>query len=228
MIRIENLEVNYGINKVLKGINHVFETGFVHGIVGLNGSGKTTFFNTITKNVQPNEGAIFFDDEKLKREQTAYLETSNYFYSGITGNEYLKIFNQTNPDFNLDNLQQYLKLPLDEITENYSTGMRKKLALLAILKQNKNIYLLDEPFNGLDLETHKVLELIIVALKNKGKTILISSHIIDPLITVCDKIHVLDSGVFKKSYPKENFNELEEALFSELKNSAKIIIDKSV
>lgn len=228
MIKIENLEVCYGSHKVLNSINATFQYGLVHGIVGLNGSGKTTFFNSIAKNIKPSAGTIFWQNENLKREQTAYLETSNYFYSGITGNEYLKIFKQTNPDFNLENLQQYLKLPLDEITENYSTGMRKKLALLGVLKQNKDIFLLDEPFNGLDLETNKVLELILLALKNKGKTILISSHIIDPLITICDQIHVLEAGNFIKSYSRDEFSELEEALFAELKNQAKIVIDKSV
>jgi len=62
-------------------------------------------------------------------------------------------------------LQEFLKLPLDDLIETYSTGMKKKLALLGILKQDKQLFLLDEPFNGLDLETNKILDFILTTLK---------------------------------------------------------------
>ncbi|MFA5973284.1 MAG: AAA family ATPase [Lentimicrobiaceae bacterium] len=146
----------------------------------------------------------------------------------MTGNEYLKIFKQTNPDFNLISLQEFLILPLDNLIETYSTGMKKKLALLGVLKQNKQIFLLDEPFNGLDLETNKILELIITTLKEKGKTVFVSSHIINPLLTVCNQIHYLENGKFTKTFEKENFHHIEDELFKKLKAEAKIIISKSI
>jgi ABC-2 type transport system ATP-binding protein len=85
-----------------------------------------------------------------------------------------------------------------------------------MLKQEKNIYLLDEPFNGLDLETNKIVEQIILNLKQNGKTVFMSSHIIYPLLKICDEIHFLEKGNFIKHYSKSNFNEIEEDLFGKL------------
>ena len=125
-------------------------------------------------------------------------------------------------------MQDYFKLPLNELIENYSTGMKKKLALISILKQDKPVYILDEPYNGLDLETNQILEIIITTLQQKNKTILISSHILEPLLTTCDKIYLLEDGIFKKTYEKDNFKNIDEELFGKLRNEAKIIISKSI
>lgn len=134
MISVKNLSVKFGENEVLKNLNIDFFTKSIHGIVGLNGAGKSTFFNALAKTLKPNSGSIKINNVDLKIKDTAYLETVNFFYSRITGNEYLKIFSQTNSAFDLPVLQNYFKLPLNELIENYSTGRKKKLALLAVLK----------------------------------------------------------------------------------------------
>lgn len=228
MIKIQSLTFSYGNHKVLDEISIDFEQNKVYGLVGLNGAGKTTFFNVLSTNIKASSGNVLFNDQAINYKNIAYLETVNYFYSRITGNEYLKIFRQTNPDFNLNIMQDFFQLPLDELIETYSTGMKKKLALLGVLKQNKKIFLLDEPFNGLDLETNKILELIITTLKEKEKTLFVSSHIIDPLLKVCDEILFLENGKFTKTFEKSNFNKIEEELFRKLKAEAKSIISKSI
>jgi ABC-2 type transport system ATP-binding protein len=228
MISVQNLSIAFNEHLVLDNISMSFEEGKVHGIVGLNGAGKTTFFNALAKTLKPDEGLVEKDGIPLTIKDTAYLETVNFFYSRITGNEYLKIFKQTNADFNLQTFQQYFKLPLDELVENYSTGMKKKLALLAILKQDKPIFILDEPFNGLDLETNKILELIITTLKQKGKTVFISSHIIEPLLTTCNNIHLLENGSFIKSFEQAEFDKIDDALFGKLKEEATQIISDAL
>ena len=228
MINVKDLSINFNSHEVLKNITIDFEEGLVHGIVGLNGAGKTTFFNVLAKMLKPDSGEIIQNETALEIKDTAYLESSNFFFSRITGNEYLKIFRQTNTEFNLAALQEYFKLPLDELIENYSTGMKKKLALLAVLKQDKPVFILDEPFNGLDLETNKILEIIIVSLRQKQKTVFVSSHIIDPLLTVCDKIHLLENGCFVKTYLKTDFSKIEEDLFGKLKSEATQVISKAI
>jgi ABC-2 type transport system ATP-binding protein len=228
MISIQNLSVTFSEHVVLNNISMNFEQGQVHGIVGLNGAGKTTFFNALAKTSKPDEGIFKKDNIVLTIKDTAYLETVNFFYSRITGNEYLKIFKQTNGDFNLNSFQQYFKLPLDELVENYSTGMKKKLALLAILKQDKPIFILDEPFNGLDLETNKILELIVTTLQQKGKTVFISSHIIEPLLSTCNTIHLLENGSFIKSFAQAEFDKIDDALFGKLKEEATQIISDAL
>ncbi len=228
MINIQSLAFSFSDHKVLDDISIDFLQNQVHGIVGLNGAGKTTFFNVLSTTLKAQTGSIKFNGNSITNKDIAYLETVNFFYSRITGNEYLKIFKQTNPDFNLNALQEFMKLPLDDLIETYSTGMKKKLALLGVLKQNKQIFLLDEPFNGLDLETNKILELIITTLKEKGKTVFVSSHIIDPLLTVCNQIHYLENGKFTKTFEKENFHHIEDELFKKLKTEAKTIISQSI
>lgn len=228
MIKINNVTVSFDKKIVLDKINADFTIGKLYGIVGFNGAGKTTFFNTLSCGIKPDSGNITINGEKISNKIAGYLETNNFFYSGITGNEYLKIFNQSNSNFNLSVLQEYMKLPLDNLIETYSSGMKKKLALLAVLKQDKSVYLFDEPFNGLDLETNKVLEIIILALRDKGKTIFISSHIVDPLFHVCDEIMFLENGRFIKSFHKNEFNTMEEALFGKLKEEARVVISKSI
>jgi len=228
MISIKNLTVQFSSKIVLNDISIDFTPNYIHGIVGLNGAGKTTFFNSLSTNLKVNRGELKFNTAALNYYDIAYLETNNFFYSKLTGNEYLNIFTQTNPEFDLSTLQEFMQLPLDELVESYSTGMKKKLALLGILKQKRSIFLLDEPFNGLDLETNKILELIITTLKAKGKTVFLSSHIIDPLLTVCDEIHFLEHGQFTKKFEKADFHRIEEELFKKLKTAAQEKITNSI
>jgi ABC-2 type transport system ATP-binding protein len=228
MIEIKDIYVSYGDNCVLKGLSSSFNTSEIHGIVGLNGSGKTTLFNTIAKVIIPDSGQILFNNNIMKRSDTEFLETENYFYSNVTGNDYLKIFSASNKNFSLNAFQGLFRIPLDDIIETYSNGMKKKLALLAVLKQDKTIYIFDEPFNGLDLETNKVLEIVIKRLKEKGKTIFISSHILEPLTDICDNIHLLSNGKITASYKENNYYELKRGLFDELIKSADKIIGNSL
>jgi len=182
----------------------------------------------LAKVLKPDTGLLKLNGVNLGIKDTAYLETVNFFYSRITGNEYLKIFRQTNLDFSLPILQNYFKLPLDELVENYSTGMKKKLALLAVLKQNQPIFILDEPFNGLDLETNKILEIIITTLRKKDKIIFVSSHIIEPLLSICDKIHLLENGNFITTFDKNEFDKIDDILFGKLKYGANEAISKAI
>lgn len=228
MIKIKDLTISYREKVVLNNINIDFPVNNIYGIAGLNGSGKTTFFNTFSTLLKSNTGEILYNGNKISIDDTAYLETVNYFYSRLTGNEYLKIFRQTNENFKLETLQQFTGLPLDDLIETYSTGMKKKLALLAILKKDKPIYLFDEPFNGIDMETNKIIELILKALKDKGRTVFLSSHILDPLMRLCDRIYLLEKGTFTKSYNKENYYKMENDFFDDLKIRAEGLIADSV
>ena len=220
MISINDLSISFDNKTVLNNINIEFKEPQIIGIAGLNGAGKSTFFNALSGVIKTENEVILHDQKQVDFSTIAYLETNNYFYSNITGNEYLSIFKASNTQFQLATFQSHFKLPLDDLIETYSTGMKKKLALLGVLKQDKQIYLFDEPFNGLDLESNKILEWVITALYNKGKTIFISSHIIDPLLAISHQICYLEDGRFTKTFLKEDFNKVEEAIFGKLKQQA--------
>lgn len=221
MIIINNLSFSYqkGI-KVINGLNLQLELNEVHGLVGLNGSGKTTLLNTISGIIKQENGSITYNNEKLTKKSIGYLETENFFYTNITGTEYLSLFE--NKKFDLAAWNKIFELPLNNIIDNYSTGMKKKLALLGILKLDKPILILDEPFNGLDLETCKVLQIIILKLKQRQKTIIITSHILESLTSICDTIHYLDNGIIKLSRSKNEFENLEKDIFHNFAKSEMI------
>lgn len=215
MLTIRNLQVEYKKQSlILKGITLSMESGKIHGIVGLNGAGKTTLLNTLYGFIRPVEGSILYKDNPLHRRDIAYLEAENYFYPYMTGHEYLDLFPAGENGFQVDNWQKLFNIPLNDITENYSTGMKKKLALLGVLKPDKPILILDEPFNGLDLESAHILTLILQQLREKGKTVLVTSHVFETLTSGCDYIHHINNGMIEQSYSKEQFGMLKELLFS--------------
>jgi ABC-2 type transport system ATP-binding protein len=208
MILIENLSKSYGTKNVLENINLTLEKGKVYGIVGENGSGKTTLFKCIS-GLEKHKGTITCEYGKLK-EYLGYLQTEPYFFSKITGNEYLKLLcnarNIENTDLKEKNI---FDLPLNEYAVKYSTGMKKKLALTAILIQENKLFILDEPFNGVDIQSNILITEIIHKLKEIGKKILISSHIFSTLNDTCDEIFLLKNGNIIKRVMKNDFNILE-------------------
>jgi ABC-2 type transport system ATP-binding protein len=90
--------------------------------------------------------------------------------------------------------------------------MKKKLAITAILLQQNEFFILDEPFNGVDIQSNIILTEIILKLKELKKTVLISSHIFSTLADTCDEIHLLGEGIIKKSVKKPEFSQLEEEM----------------
>ena len=213
MIKIDNLKVNYGNNNVLNELCLEISGNTIHGLVGLNGSGKTTLLNTIYGLKSKVLGTIKYKDEAIKRINIAFLETINYFYPRITGKEYLNIFNTQNPNFNIDNWNTLFELPLNKLIEDYSTGMKKKLALMGIICLDREVLILDEPFNGIDLETVQKIKTLLLKLKAK-KTIIITSHILESLLPICDSISYLNDGKIEFTKGKKNFNEIENEIFA--------------
>lgn len=220
MVSIQNLSKSYGDLGVLLAINLDLEAGQVYGIVGRNGAGKTTLFDCLA-GVNSYSGEVKYAGESLKN-ITGYLSTRPYMMTYITGLEYLQLLANARgiplPTTNEINL---FDLPLDRYASSYSTGMQKKLALTGLLFLKNEFYLMDEPYNGLDLESNTMLAAIIARLKELGKTILISSHILATLTQSCDIIYHLDEGVIAGTYTPDSYHDLEN-LFKETSNLEQI------
>jgi ABC-2 type transport system ATP-binding protein len=227
MIIIENLIVSYnkGMN-IIDSLNLMLSENLIHGIVGLNGAGKTSLLNAIFGLKSIDSGNIKNNGSKINKKDVSFLETENYFYSNITGREYLGLFK--NKNFDHDKWNKLFLLPLDLIIDNYSTGMKKKLALMAVLKQDKHIMILDEPFNGLDIETCRIIRQVLLKLKECGKTIIITSHIIETLTNLCDYIHYLEKGKIEYSKDKSDFKVFERELFETIENKNRALINELI
>ncbi len=222
MITIENLYLSYGKKKVIESLDLTISENTINGVVGLNGSGKTTLLNAIYGLKTIESGIIRWNGEKITKKEVSFLVTEPFFYSNITGNEYLSLFK--NGSFDTNSWNELFLLPLDQIVDEYSTGMKKKLAILSVLKQDKTIIILDEPFNGLDIETCRTIRSILLGLKEKSKTIIITSHIIETLTNLCDCIHYLEGGKILFSKEKQEFKQFEKELFEKLENKSMKLI----
>jgi ABC-2 type transport system ATP-binding protein len=224
MIDIQQLTVAYEGKMVINDLSLTLKKGLIHGLVGMNGAGKTTLLNAIFGFKKPLSGNILLDNRVMKRWDIAYLEAENFFYTNITGLEYLQIFSNDLSD--LPTWNELLQLPLDDLVEYYSTGMKKKLALLAILKLNRNILILDEPFNGLDIETTELVKKIIKILRGQGKTILLTSHVFELLMHVCDTVHLLEKGSITNSVEKPQFDDFYVTLKAKIDENQDSILDR--
>lgn len=211
MIKINQLSKTYGSKTVLRNINLDFEAGKVYGIVGENGAGKTTLYRCIA-NLESYEGAIHSEIKPLKN-ALGLLPTDPFIFNKITGREYLQLLcNARKVEAgNLDE-KNLFDLPLNEYASNYSTGMKKKLALNGILLQKNKVFILDEPFNGVDIQSNMLIIQIIKKLKDEGKTVIISSHIFATLRDTCDQIHLLKAGEIAKTVDPHAFDELESSM----------------
>ena len=218
MLEILDLEKAYGAHVVLRGVSLTLRPGTIHGLVGANGAGKTTLINCLYGLETGFRGTIRTSDGHVVRDCTGLLPYEPYFYPRLTGREYVEFCLQARgrPLLDFAPWNQLLELPLDQYADEYSAGMRKKLALLALLVQRFRYLILDEPFNGLDLEANLLLKAILKRLRDQGTGILLTSHILGALTETCDEISVLADGRVQRHYAASEFGTLENDLLDSL------------
>jgi ABC-2 type transport system ATP-binding protein len=208
MISIRNLTKRFGNKEVLKNVSIDYGQGKVYGIVGENGAGKTTLFRCIA-NLENYDGEIIADCQPLKN-HLGLLLTEPFFFQKITGKEYIQLLCAARK-ISIENIEKrnIFELPLNQYAATYSTGMKKKLALTAILLQDNHYYILDEPFNGVDIQSNIIITEIIHKLKSLGKTVIMSSHIYATLSETCDEIQLLQDGNITQTVQRPEFAALE-------------------
>lgn len=208
MIQIKNLTKRYGSHTVLENVSMDFSAGHVYGIVGENGVGKTTLFRCIA-GLEHYDGDITSDTTPLKN-HLGLLLTEPFFLPKMTGEEYIRLLCHARGIRIIDLAHSNLfDLPLHQYATTYSTGMKKKLAITAILLQENKYFILDEPFNGVDIQSNIVLAAVIHRLKALGKVVILSSHIFSTLGDTCDEIHLLRKGEAPKTVLRPDFGALE-------------------
>ncbi len=223
MLELRNIHISYGQTDIFTDLNLTFNAASINGILGLNGAGKSTLFNAISGIKKAHKGAFHWLGNTLEQTDIAYLPSENFFYPGLTGMDYLRIFESNVDQINKRN--QLFDLPLDHFIDSYSLGMKKKLALLGVISLDSGIYIFDEPYNGLDVEACLILSKLLVALKEKKKTVLVSSHIIDPLKEIADSIYFIDEKRSIQQFSKEEYNVLSEDILPEKVKSKTDLID---
>ena len=218
MLQIEGLGKSFGAQTVLHHIDLALRPGTLHGLVGANGAGKTTLLHCLYGLHADYQGTVRETSGRPIRACTGLLPYEPYFYPRITGREYVEFCLQARhrPVPDLSGWNELLELPLDQYAEEYSAGMQKKLALLALLVQDFRYLILDEPFNGLDLSANLLLMEILRRLRQQGTGLLLTSHLLGSLTELCDEITVLADGRVRRHYPAADFARLPADLLGQL------------
>ena len=214
MVSIENLHKKFGRNIVLDGLNLTIKENGIVAVLGPNGSGKTTLIKSILGMVIPNSGTIKLDGKSVKnswkyRNDIDYLPQIANFPGNLTVNELIKMIKDIRAKKNTDELRliELFKMEpfLDKKLGNLSGGMKQKVNLLLAFMFDSPLIILDEPTSGLDPISHIRLKELIQTEKTKGKTILITSHIMSFVEEIADEIVFLLEG---KIYFKGSISEL--------------------
>lgn len=213
MIEIKDLYKKFGKNEVLKGIDLSISEGGIFSILGPNGSGKTTLIKAILGMVLPDSGEIFINGKSLKnnfkyREKIDYLPQIANFPGNLKVNELIAMIKdlRASEATKDEELIELFKLQpfLNKRLVNLSGGTKQKVNLVLTFMFDSPLIILDEPTSGLDPISHLRLKNLIFAEKAKGKTILVTSHILSFVEEIADEIVFILEGkiYFKGTIPE--------------------------
>lgn len=204
-ISVENLNKEFGNERILKNVNVSFEQGHIHGIVGRNGSGKTVLMKCILGFYTPSSGRVRVFDRVIGKDcdfapHTGMIIENPGFLPGETGRSnllWLAKLNRGTSKARVDEVitQVGLDPTLKKSVSKYSLGMRQRLGIAQALLADPDLLILDEPMNGLDKNGVRNIRNLLLNLKAQGKTILLASHFAQDIDELCDTVCEMDQGV---------------------------------
>lgn len=207
MLDIQIIEKSFGNKIILKDISLAIEKPGLYGVVGKNGVGKTTFFNCLLGSVG-FEGEVRFKGNKLSLQDILWCPTEPFLYDELSGKEFLDFYCLLTKSKLVNKDDFFFEIPENEFISTYSTGMKKKLYLNALLTKEYDLYVFDEPFNGLDIESNLELYTFFKELA-KEKIVILSSHILESLYAHCDCIYLLKNSNMVK-FEAANYKDIEQ------------------
>jgi ABC-2 type transport system ATP-binding protein len=208
MLKIHDLQKNYGKFRALNSLNMEVEPGALYGLVGPNGAGKTTTIRILTGLLLPDGGSVEIDgidalkEPKKLKAKIGYVPDETGIYDNLKVWEYLEFFSSC---YGMEGLtarkramtlleQVGLSGKSDFYVESLSRGMKQRLCLARALLHDPKLLIMDEPTAGLDPRTRMEFRDMLKELNESGKTILISSHILPELAELCTDVGIIDEG----------------------------------
>ena len=203
-LKIENLTKTYGDFKALNHVSLEVENGKILGILGRNGAGKTTTIKSIMGIIEPEEGSITFDGIDIRKAKVSigYLPEERGLYVNAVVKDQLLYFAMLNgmdkkvAFTEIKKLLEEFKIPgyLNKKVKTLSKGNKQKIQLISAILHKPQIVILDEPFSGLDPVNIELFKSTVLDLKKSGATILFSSHRMEDVEEMCDRIVMLNKG----------------------------------
>jgi len=209
MIKVSNLHKSFGKVKAVRGISFEVRDGEITGLLGPNGAGKTTTLRMLYSLLPPDEGEIRIDGLDPTRDAMAIKQTlgvvpdSRGLYTRMSAREnivyYGKLHGMSDLDITarIETLVETLDMSdfIERRTEGFSQGQRVKVAIARAMVHSPQTVLLDEPSNGLDVMSTRALRRYILGLKDAGHSVILSTHIMQEVAALCDRIIIIADGL---------------------------------
>jgi len=208
MIEVRNLTKSFGDVKAVDNLSLQAKDGCITGLLGPNGAGKTTTLRTIYGLQEPDQGQVFIDGNDVRKELIAAVSKLGVFpdsvglYDRLTTREHLQFYGEMHGLFGdelteaIATTQRYFNIEdlLDRRCKGFSHGQKMKVALSRALIHSPQNLVLDEPTNGLDVMSIRQLRELLALLRDDGKCILFSSHVMQEVSALCDHIYIMADG----------------------------------
>ncbi len=204
-MKLEHAKENKRI--AVNGISFSTYKGEIFGLLGPNGAGKTTTLRCISTLIKPDSGTITVDGINIKEEikvkrrlcfLTNELKLEEQMTPTYAFNYYSKFYGLSDEEVNARRTELFNRFGITKFAEvkisDLSTGMKQKTSIVVSLVNDPEIIIFDEPTNGLDVLTAKLVTDYLIELKNKGKTVIISTHIMDLVRKICDRVGIIING----------------------------------
>lgn len=202
MITIDALRVRDGERTLLDSVTMLLTTNAVHGIAG---EGRSTLLRAVYGLVTPESGHITAHGHPLRQRDMAYLEAEPHFWPGLTARDCIDLVRRYNPEADPAPFLRRLPVTPDAEAAAMSPAGQKRLALVLTLMRRKQVLLLDEPFQRLDIESVFALQQLILQLGTEGRTLLVAADSLTPLDGICDDLYVLGDGCVRSRYEHYEF-----------------------
>lgn len=208
VVEFKNVTFSYDRTEVLHDVSFTLGKGEIVGLLGPNGAGKSTTIKIIAGILAARVGSVAVDGLPLPeravdvKQRIGYVPEAAVLFESLTGQEFLELAGRLH-DVEEDTLQARIRdiletfgLTSDRVArlDTYSKGMRQKILIGAALLHNPDLILLDEPLSGLDVNAAIMIKDLLAALAAGGKAILYSSHVIDVVEKVCDRVLIIHNG----------------------------------
>ena len=222
LLECKNLCKSYDDKQVLKNINLKIPKGKIIGLLGKNGTGKTTLIKLINDLLTPTEGEILINGKKPgidSKEIISYLPERTYLDKEMKIKEAIKYFEEFYKNFDRKKAIQLLKdLDLDINTKisRMSKGMQEKLQLILVMSRKAKLYILDEPLGGVDPATRDYILDTILSNFNEGASVIISTHLISDIERILDEVIFIDKGKIVLTSSADELRKKEKASIDEI------------
>ena len=215
MLESRELTKKFGAKTAVDNVSLSMEPGHVYAMLGPNGSGKTTWMKMAAGLVKPTSGEVFFNGTPVgleSRRDVAYMSTEPYFYDWMTIESAGKYYNDFFEDFSMENFLSMLHdMDLNEKDKirNLSSGMVAKMKIALTLARDAKVYMLDEPFNGIDLLARDEIRAAILKAATPEKLLLLSSHLVEEMEAIADRAVFIRKGVLIEVRDLEEMREVD-------------------